>query len=608
MTTTLPSLKTLYKTKYAWDTILSDPSVDIVAFDTETTGLDHWVEGYQTRGFSIATRFRGNIVVESFPLTFPRSDNMPREAALIIFKLLAKKQVLVQNINFDRRNILQDYGVWFPKIMDTTKLSHLLDENWGMNWDGTTRVGRSLENLGQHYLGEGKVSDPVFEALKKSLGWGGLWFEHLEKYMDQDASLLLRLYERLIELLKQNGELQDALEYWDQFDAPNFDALFMMKSRGIAVDVAAAHAWDVKGEMVMQQIRDELGFDPNKSTELRKVLWEDLKLPILYNEKKNKATGEIKRSPTTDKKAMEQYEEMLAERPDMKDNPLASNILKYRGWSKACSSYYKPYQELLSPDGRLRPDYKMHGTVTGRYACEKPNLQQIPKESDKEWNGQIKQLFKPLPGHELWEYDYSQLEFRLNAHFSQEPFLLEVFNDHERDIFTEMSKQLGWTRQQCKGFTYSTLYGAGKGRIANVFGVSENEAAGLIDDFYGHYPNLRALSRHIQNIVRKSGKIRLWSGRYRHFPNRNDAFKAANSFIQGGGADIVKHVMNRINREVPELRMLLQVHDSLVFEIPTEKLEYYKGRIEEIMTNPTADLGKEWRVEFKVDGHKLGEG
>lgn len=599
------------KPKYNWTAILQRPDVTKVAIDTESVGLDHWEKDYHTSGFSIAARVNGTVFGEYIPFGHEVGANADWELAKQILTLAATKLVIFHNVNFDRRNFMIDMGIWFPNTVDTAKLSHLVDENWGTTRDGNTKTPRSLDNLAHEYVGMGKTKTPVFDALVKVVGWRKIPYEHMAEYASQDAVVTYLLYEALIALAQKNKEVEDVLNYYLTYDQPNFDTLYNMKSRGILVDVDACRLWEIKAEQEMARLKDELGFDPNKKAELEKALITDLGLPVLYNMKKikNKETGEyeLMQRPTMDKKAMEQYEEMLEEMGDK--SGIAKRILAFRGWEKACSSYYRPYQELVKSDGRMRPDYKSHGTVTGRYACSEPNLQQIPKESNKPWNGEIKKLFLAKPGHTLWEYDYSQLEFRLNAHFAREPFLLEVFNDHDRDIFTEMAGQLGWTRQECKGFTYSTLYGAGKGRIAKVFGVSTDEAQEHIDDFYQHYPRLRRLSKTIEQMVLRDGKVKLWSGRYRHFPyRREDSFKAANSFIQGGAADIVKHVMNRINREIPELQMLLQVHDSLVFEIPNDKEEHYKARIEEIMTKPTDDLKLDWLVEFKVDGHRLGEG
>lgn len=135
---------------------------------------------------------------------------------------------------------------------------------------------------------------------------------------------------------------------------------------------------------------------------------DELKLPVV---KRSPKTG----APSFDKEAMTIYDEMLEHR----DNPTANLIKQYRGWQKSVTSNYLPYVELLSLDGRLRPNYKLHGTKTGRMSCEKPNLQQIPRVSNKPWNGKMKAAFIPEDDFELWEFDYSQLELRLGTAYAK---------------------------------------------------------------------------------------------------------------------------------------------------------------------------------------------
>src|SRR6185437_5333306 len=147
-------------------------------------------------------------------------------------------------------------------------------------------------------------------------------------------------------------------------------------------------------------------------------------------------------------------------------------ILEYRGWSKTTSSNYRPYLALLSPDGRLRPNYKQHGTLTGRLSCEMPNLQQIPREGSKRWNGQLKKCFITLdPDEMLLEFDYSQLELRLGAAYAKEESLIQVFREG-RDIFQEMAEALEMDRQSTKTMNYAIAYGAGVTRISNVLDIS----------------------------------------------------------------------------------------------------------------------------------------
>jgi DNA polymerase-1 len=287
------------------------------------------------------------------------------------------------------------------------------------------------------------------------------------------------------------------------------------------------------------------------------------------------------------------------------DDDRASLILEYRGYQKTVSSNYKPYLELLSPDGRLRPNYKMHGTVTGRLSCEKPNLQQIPRVSEKPWNGRLKQAFIAEPGFTLWEADYSQLELRLAAAYARETELLEIFNSG-RDVFTEMARDLNMARHDVKTLTYTIQYGGGITRIKNVFGVSVEKAAEIKDDYFERYPGFRKMSQQASSVCRRQGFIRLWSGRRRHFADpQNEAHKAFNSVIQGGAAEIVKHTMLRLSETVDsdDCRMLLQVHDSVVFEIRNGMEDAYLPKIKEVMEAVEPDFG----VHFAVDVHKWGE-
>lgn len=597
-------LNMTFNSKHNWLALLKN--VNVVGFDSEATGLDHWEPDYRVQGFSLAVRVPTGTVGEYIPVNHLRGRNATEDVWRPILETLQEKKVVIQNANYDRRNV-KIFGYSFPNIYDTTKLSHLLDENWGTDFEGNTKKARNLENLSLEYLGRpGKEKSPLFKAMLNTVGWGGLSYDDISEYAEADAIAVLDLFYELIARIKRNGESENVLNYWKRYDAPNFDTLYNMKTRGIRVNTSAARLWEIKATVRMDELVEELGFDPAKPTQLKPVLYDELKLPVIY--KKGKKNGEPTLTPTLDKSAMERYEIILAERPDTKDNPIAKRILEYRGWSKARSGYFIPYQRLVKSDGRLRPDYLSHGTITGRYSCKEPNLQQIPKESTKEWNGSVKKLFLPDDGYELWEFDYSQLEFRLSAHFSKEPKLLEVFNDDSRDIFNEMANDLNDTRQNCKTRTYSINYGAGATRLMDVFGYSKEEANKAIAEYYDNYPGLKGVNLWVKELVERNLKVKLWSGRYRHFRSPKDGYKAFNSFIQGGAADIVKHVMNRINIERPDLRMLLQVHDSIIFELNKKTVEEDKVYIQSVMEHPTADIGMDWRVHLKTDAHILGEG
>jgi DNA polymerase-1 len=204
------------------------------------------------------------------------------------------------------------------------------------------------------------------------------------------------------------------------------------------------------------------------------------------------------------------------------------------------------------------------------------------------------------------EFDYSQLELRLATAYADERELKQVFLEG-RDIFTEMSKELGMVRQDTKTFVYSTQYGAGLDRLMHVFKVTRAQAEQMRTNYKERYPGFVKVESIAKMRCRTRGKVQLWSGRYRHFFDRDgEAHKAFNSAIQGGAADIVEHVMVRLFKEIDneeECRMLLTVHDSVVFEIREELVEDYSAAIIEIMSDVRPDFG----VKFAVEGKEFGK-
>lgn len=614
MTTTLTMPKaTLQTSTYDYNWLGMLDKVDYVAFDTENNGhVNLFDTGVIIHGFSITIKINGLYFSEYFPCNHSRGNNYDRAYWGPILRKVLTKKLICHNVNFDARSarmlLNEDLDKPFDYFFDTTRMAHILDENAFDPKQGGPLTKPSLENCCKYFLGKpGKVKSPIFLALMSLYGWAGIAPTEIREYAEADSQAAYELWEYLAKKLGTEKDA-DNITYWQKLEMPNMAVLYKMKTLGVGVDIPFCQEWQEKCEANMYRLRQELGFDPNKPTELKPIIYDVLKLPVIYSKKKNKS-GNF--SPTLDKAAMEKYDKMLEE----SSNPLARKISEYRGWSKAVSSYYRPYQELVDPDGRLRPDFKSHGTLNGRYACADPNLQQIPKTDEakvlsKPWSAHVKECFIPMQGHELWEFDYSQLELRLGAVFGKDRKLLEIFNDpSERDIFTEMSLAMGWPRDEVKGFVYSIDYGAGPGRIADVFKLGSGpraleKAKNLIEEFYEMYPGLGAANDKAKWEAERTGRLRYWSGHYRHFPDRSKAYKAFNSKIQGGSADLVKKVMNNISRELPEVRMLLQVHDALWFELPTGiKGESYRTDIRRIMEDP---FDGDKSVIFKVDGHRVG--
>lgn len=474
------------------------------------------------------------------------------------------------------------------RFLDTMVLAHILDENRPF-------TGKDLDSCVKFYTnvdGKKNQKESRYSKLLKVLGYAGMSAQSTAEYAAWDAWITLQLYLAIKDKLNQDN----LGEVW-QHKADMIRLLIDMEGNGVEIDQHLCATMSEEGRAIMDQMRLNLGINPGSKNDLERLLIDELHLPVV------KLTPHGK--PSFDKYAMAEYEEILERTSDRK----AQQILTYRGWQKSCSSNYEPYLNLLSDDGRLRANYLLHGTVTGRMSCRLPNLQQIPRSGVKPWNGKMKQCFVPRKGYVLIEGDYSQLEFRLSSAFAKQQVLLDAFNDlslQGRDVFQELSDALGMERYEGKTLTYVISYGGGARRIANVFGVSLAEGQSIRDNFFNTYPNLLKASRYAANYATHHKKIPIWSGRYRHFLNvKEEAHKAYNSLVQGGAADIVERAMVRCWKEglnVDDCRMLLQVHDSIVFEVREEVSPYFKIIIRECMQRVDPNFG----VRFKVDVHEWG--
>ncbi len=459
--------------------------------------------------------------------------------------------------------------------------SHLLKE---------TAFSQSLNSVANIWIGPGyeKQKAPQMEKIIKTLGWGAIPSEMMWYYAMIDGGLAYLAHFAMAKA----WEAENLDSYWHTHKRKTIKVFMKMESRGALIDQDLCKKNILLGEAAMADSKEILGLNPASPKDLKKLLIDELDLPVQYHPKTKKMTF--------NKDAMEVYDAILERR----DNSTAIHILSYRGWSKTVSSNYRAYLELLSPDGRVRCNYKLHGTKTGRCSCEKPNLQQIPRESVKPWNGDTKKVFIARPGYSMWEADYSQLELRLSAAYAQEKELLQEFEDPDGDIFTRMSKQLNMTRQDTKTFVYSTSYGGGNKRISDVFGISMGRAADIRNNYFATYPGLHRISKLAANTAKSTGRVKIWSGRYRHFLwPESESHKAYNSVIQGGAADIVEEAMHRLFAEIDseDCQMQLQIHDSVVFEIRDSVASQVLPEIKRIMEAVPQDFG----VKFAVDVHRL---
>lgn len=553
--------------------------------DTESNGKEiRSGEGYLI-GISIDYEVAAGLAYSYyFPFRHATAGNLSHSYLSELKKLIetSGKAVVAQNARFDIMSA-ETAGITIPgNFEDTMLLAHSVDEN---------KLSYSLDSLAKGLGYDGKARDKDLGIAIKFLGWDGIPPTSLSEYAAVDASLLRPIYNhykpRYDKEDESNGEL------WEN-DKKFMLVLNKIEKRGAKVNLQLAEEELERGEKRMVEISNDLGLNPGSRNDLEHLLIDTLGLPVVKRSKKTD-------KPSFDKQAMQEYEELL----QALNSPVAKQVLEYRGYQKATSSYWKAYLEHVGPDGRIRPNFNLHRTLTHRLSCDTPNLQQIPRVTAKPWNRLVKSGFIPEDGWELWEADYSQLEMRLTAAYAREERLLEVFRDDSRDLFNEMASALGLDRDPTKTLNYALGYGAGVNKVASMLGVSRSAAQQIKDNYFETWPGIAKITQMASSHCRGKGLIRTWSKRVRHFSDPNaEAHKAFNSVIQGGAADIVKRRMIELDNQIDpeECRMVLQVHDSVWFEIQKGKVQKYKPQIINIMEDVQPDFG----VPFRVDFHPVG--
>lgn len=388
---------------------------------------------------------------------------------------------------------------------------------------------------------------------------------------------------------------------WDR-EVENIHIFNVMESRGIRINKELCQQEIEVGRGRMNQLRKELnGYNPRSSKDLKTLLIDEMGLPVLYTSQK---TG----APSFDKVAMADYEAILANNPKYNQGQwgtVAQNILEYRGWGIVLALCYEKFVENVSPvDGRLRTDYWIHGTKTSRTSAHDPNLQQVPKDAEKPWNRNIKKAFEAENDEYcLMQFDFEQGEMRLATGYAKQPNLMETFQ-WGRDMWGDMVAALGRPKKTCKTCTYAKMYGAQNKKIELILGIAD--ASQFIKDWENYHDRIVAYSEHVHKKAAQRGYVHLWTGRMRH--TRIDGPRIAfNSLLQGGLAEIVKSAMIRLYREVDgeDCRMLLMVHDSVIFEIKRKYVEQYIPKIKEVMSRVTDEIN--FNVPFDVSEEFWGK-
>ncbi|CAI0881455.1 DNA polymerase I [Serratia quinivorans] len=569
---------------------------EVFAFDTETDGLDTLTANLIGLSFAIAPGEAAYLPVAHDYLDAPTQLDRAHVLATLKPLLEDDKALKVgQNLKFDM-SLLARYDITLRGIaFDTMLESYVLDSVGGRH---------DMDSLSDRYLGHKTVTfEEIAGKGKKQLTFNQIALEQAAPYAAEDADVTLQLHLAMWPQLKESAEL---LTVFNQIEMPLLPVLSHIERTGVLIDqsILAAHSIELTKRLAELEIQaHELAEEPfnlASTKQLQAILYEKQKLPIL-----KKTPGG---APSTN-------EEVLAELA--LDYPLPKVILEYRGLAKLKTTYTDKLPLMINPvSGRVHTSYHQAVTATGRLSSSDPNLQNIPVRNDE--GRRIRQAFIAPEGYRIVAADYSQIELRIMAHLSQDEGLLKAFaagEDIHRATAAEvfglpLDKVTNEQRRSAKAINFGLIYGMSAFGLARQLGIPRGEAQRYMDLYFERYPGVLEYMERTRQQAASQGYVSTLDGRRLYLPDvsssngmrRKAAERAAiNAPMQGTAADIIKRAMIEVDawlqaQEKPLVRMIMQVHDELVFEVHESVLEESNQRIRELMENSMA-----LAVPLKVD-------
>ncbi len=499
-----------------------------------------------------------------------------------------------QNIKYDwivlKRSGIDLQGV----IFDTMVASYLLDP---------TRRAHNLETIAAEYLDHNMITyKEVTGGNKGNKGFDQVPVEDAVPYACEDADITLMAYEVLKPKLQEGGF--DSL--FKEVEMPLIPVLMGMEMSGICVDKDRLEAVSKEFERQLYDIEGRIyaiageRFNIQSHQQLGRILFENLKLPI--QKKTKKKTGY-----STDVQVLTTLS---------LEHELPALVLQYRSLAKLKSTYADALVDLIHPEtDRIHTSYNQTVTVTGRLSSSSPNLQNIPVRTEE--GRKIRAAFIPRKGWMLLSADYSQIELRLLAHYSEDPILVEAFEE-DRDIHARTAAEVFQLlpnlitpemRRQAKVINFGIIYGMSPFRLSKELSISRKMAKTFIEHYFDRYKGVKRFIEETIEEARTAGKVTTLLGRHRRLPDISSKNRTAREFaertavntpLQGTAADLIKMAMIRIRQVLDQkglkAKMLLQVHDELVFEVPPMELK----TVERCVTENMEGVYR-LRVPLKVD-------
>ncbi|MGB5199147.1 MAG: DNA polymerase I [Sedimenticolaceae bacterium] len=556
----------------------------LFSFDTETTSLDYMQARVVGVSFAVEPGEAAYV-----PLThcYPGApEQLDREEILAALKPLLEDPArfkVGQNLKYDM-SVLANHGITLRGIaFDTMLESYVLNASAGRH-DMDSLAERHLRHHTIHF-------EDIAGKGAKQLTFDQIPLEQAGPYAAEDADVTLRLHQTLWPQLEQTPPLSKVLT---SIEVPLVSVLSRMERTGVRLDrnMLGIQSAELAKRMhaLEQQAYGIAGrsFNMGSPKQIGQIFFDELKLPVIAKTPKG--------APSTAESVLQELAEQGHELPQV--------ILQHRGLAKLKSTYTDKLPDLVNRDtGRLHTSYHQAVAATGRLSSSDPNLQNIPVRSEE--GRRIRQAFVPEPGWRMLAADYSQIELRIMAHLSADKGLLnafaagadihrataaEVFGADSPDAVTHEQ------RRSAKAINFGLIYGMSAFGLARQLGIERADAQDYVDLYFARYPGVKAFMESTREKARAQGYVETLFGRRLYLPDinaRNQQVRAAaertaiNAPMQGTAADIIKRAMLAVDAwilsDAPAVRMLMQVHDELVFEVAAPEIDAATRRIRGLM-------------------------
>jgi DNA polymerase-1 len=555
----------------------------VFAFDTETTSIDYMAARIVGVSFAVNAHEAAYVpLAHDYP---GAPDQLDREAVLAQLKPLLENSDLSKighHIKYDR-NVLANHGI----VLDGMAYDSML-ESYVL---ASTAVRHDMDSVALKYLGHTniKYADVAGKGARQ-LGFNEVPVETAAPYAAEDADITLQLHEAMWPQLSATPALE---KIFTDIEMPLVTVLSDMEQTGVAIDtdMLARQSGELAQRIleIEEEAHREAGqpFNLGSPKQIQQLLFDKLQLPVLAKTPKG--------APSTAESVLQEL---------ALDYPLPRLILEHRSLSKLKSTYTdKLPQQVCERTGRVHTSYHQAVAATGRLSSSDPNLQNIPVRTEE--GRRIRQAFVAPPGKVLLAADYSQIELRIMAHLSTDAGLLQAFSAGEdvhrataAEVFGVAPEAVSSDqRRSAKAINFGLIYGMSAFGLAKQLGIARGAAQEYIDVYFARYPGVHDYMEATREQAREQGYVETVFGRRLYLPDikaRNGQLRAAaertaiNAPMQGTAADIIKRAMIDMHGWLAtatglDIRMIMQVHDELVFEVAETDVEAARGPVNELM-------------------------